>query len=194
MTAAVVTVAGCTDDTPSDPPASGSGSEQEEIDTSTPGGPTPEELSEQVLTAPRDGEDTPAIGTATGTLAGEEPLTVDVLAVRRLEDATFVTMRWTAPVPVGPGFAEFYDRRREGSDINFARTLFLEDPTASGLRLLPLQFEDYRFACTCPYFPMEVGPEPQVLTAVYPALPAGTTTVDLRLNDTDVVVTGLPVS
>lgn len=134
MTAAVVTVAGCTDDTPSDPPASGSGSEQEEIDTSTPGGPTPEELSEQVLTAPRDGEDTPAIGTATGTLAGEEPLTVDVLAVRRLEDAT------------------------------------------------------------CPYFPMEVGPEPQVLTAVYPALPAGTTTVDLRLNDTDVVVTGLPVS
>jgi hypothetical protein len=190
--AGMLALTGCTDDTPSDPPASSSPSEEET--TAAAEGPSPQELSEEMLVAADEAAQAPAIGTATGALVGSGSLTVEVLAVQRLDDATFVTMRWSAPEPISPGFLDFHDLRREGNENNFARTLFLEDPTSSGLRLLPLQFSDYRTACTCPLFPIEVGPDPQVVTAVYPALPAGTTTVDLRLNTTDIVITGLAVS
>lgn len=191
--AAVLGLAGCTDDTPSDPPTSESATSEAE-ETVTADGPTPEELSQLVHDAAEAQDGAPALGSATGTLAGGQSLTVEVLAVERQEASTLVRMRWTSPTMFDIGFSDFYDLRREGSNVNFARTLFLEDPTTAGLRWLPLLFEDYRSACTCPYFPLEVGPEPQVVTAVYPALPAGTTTVDLRVNRSGLVVTGLPVS
>lgn len=188
----MLALAGCTDDTPSDPPAPGDTSASET--TAAPSGPSPEELSEEMLDAADEAAQAPAIGTVTGALTGSGSLTVEVLAVQRLDDATFVKMRWSAPEVINPGFLDFHDLRREGNESSFARTLFLEDPTTSGLRLLPLQFSDYRTACACPLFPIEVGPDPQVVTAVYPALPAPTTTVDLRLNETGLTVTGLPVT
>jgi hypothetical protein len=186
---------GCTDDTPSDPPgtSASSGSSDGET-TARPDGPSPQELSEQILAAADEAAQAPAIGSATGALSAGDLLTMEVLAVQRLDDATFVQMRWSAPELVNPGFLDVTDLRRQADSLDFARTLFLEDPTGSGQRLLPLQFTDYRSACTCPLLPIEAGPDPQLVTAVYPALPAGTTTVDLRLNRSEIVVTGLPVS
>ena len=64
---------------------------------------------------------------------------------------------------------------------------------ADGARYLPLHCEDYRKACLCPCKPFELGPKPQVVTALYPALPDGTSTVDVRLASTDLALTGLSV-
>ncbi|MCY7394723.1 MAG: hypothetical protein LH468_01005 [Nocardioides sp.] len=164
----------------------GSGTEQP-----APEGPTPEELSEQVLAAADQAEQAPAIGTGTGTTAGQIELTIDVTSIERRTDSTLVRMRFTGSEgdSIG-GPADFGSAKFNG--LSFARTLYLVDPTVTKSRYAPLQFEDYRQACLCPYFPLEVGSTPQTVTAVYPPLPDTVTTVDLVANDF-LTVTGLPV-
>jgi len=117
--------------------------------------------------------------------------TLEVLEIRPVDGATYVVLRLTAPdeaYNVGP--TDFADGRF--GTRNLVRDIYLDD-AAGGTRYLPLQFEDYRAACVCPYKPLELGPQPQVVTAVFPALPDGTSTVDVRLASTDLAVTGLPV-
>ena len=76
---------------------------------------------------------------------------------------------------------------------NFVRDIYLDD-VAGGTRYLPLQFEDYRAACVCPYKPLERrAGAPGRAPPCSPPLPEGTTTVDLRLASTELALTGLPV-
>jgi len=185
-------LAGCgmfgTGDPDPDPTGSGDGTGTE---SPTPEGPSPEELSEEILAAAGEAEQAAAIGTGTGTTAGQTEVTIDVTAVERRTDATVVRMRISGTDgdsiagPAGFGNSKF-------DGVNFARTLYLVDPTVTQTRYLPLQFTDYREACLCPYFPFEVGATPQSVTAVYPPLPATVTTVDLVANDF-LTVSGLPI-
>ncbi len=175
-----------TDDTARTDPG-GNGGEEE------PTGPTPQEISEQLIstTVERD-DDAPAVATATGADAGGAAVTLDVVSVQRLEDSTLVTFRLSGDPgtslagPGGFGTAEH-------DSLNFARTLYLVDDTVTLTRYLPLQFDDYRPACTCPYMPFELSATPQTFTALYPALPDGVATVDLAASDM-VTVADAPVT
>ncbi len=176
-----------------DPDPTGSGTDSGE-GTATgeagPGGPTPEELSLEVLDQARAQEEAPAIGTGSADITGTQ-VTIDVVSVLRADDATTVTMRISGSEGVSLGVGEFRSIMYRG--LNSARTLYLVDPTVSMTRYLPLQFDDYREMCVCPVFPLELGTAAQTVTAVYPPLPAETTAVDLVLNDTSLSITGLPV-
>lgn len=143
-------------------------------------GPPPDELWEQVLDAAEAGLEAPAVGTGTGTTASGATHTVEVLGVRRDDTATLVTLRWSADTEDAVGPVEFRDERYDGQ--NFGRSMALVDDEVSGQRYLPLQFDDYREACTCPNLPLQVGPQPLLVTATFPPLPDGVTTVDLVIG------------
>ena len=115
-----------------------------------------------------------------------------MLSVDRVDEATLVTMRVDRgrDLRIGP----FDLNTARHASQNFARALFLEDATVTKTRYLPLQFADFRDdACACPYIPLEVGAEPQTVTALYPLLPPEVTTVSLRAGDSSLVIEGLPV-
>jgi hypothetical protein len=187
----VALLSGCTgsDDPPeSEDPTGGESSSETE-----PAGPSPEELSAQVLdAADASASGATPLGSGTGTVASGEDLTIDVLSIDRVDEATLVTMRVTAATTSVIGPFDMNTARHSGQ--NFARALFLEDAAVTKTRYLPLQFADFRDdACICPYIPLEVGTEPQTLTALYPVLPPEVTTVSLRAGDSSLVVEGLPV-
>ena len=184
-------LAGCgmfgTGDPDPDPTSTDGGTGTE---SSAPEGPSPEDLAEEVFAAAEQADSAAVIGSGSGVTTGQTQVTIEVTAVERSEDSTVVRMRLSG---VGTGLggpAGFGNSKYDG--ISFARTLYLVDPTVTRTRYLPLQFTDYREACLCPYFPMELGAEPQSVTAVYPPLPDTVTTVDLVANDF-LTVTGLPV-
>lgn len=131
------------------------------------------------------------LGTTTGPVGTEDgETTMDVLEIRPVEGATFVVLRLSTSgdaYQVGPND---FAADRFGTQ-NFVRDIYLDD-VAGGIRYLPLQFEDYRAACVCPYKPLEIGPDPHVVHALFPALPDGTMTVDLSLAG-ELVLTALPV-
>ncbi len=190
---AIGLVSGCWGGDGDDPPEeapNGSSSESSE-----PEGPSPEELSQQVLDAAVSASSgaTP-IGTATGTTKGGQLLTVDVLSIRRTDDGTLVTLRMSGEETYNLGIGLTTERY---ASINFAQALFLEDPTVTKTRFLPLQFDDERTGrgarCACPYIPLEIGPEPQTVTALYPELPAEVTTVTVHAADTEISIPSLPV-
>ncbi|MCY7394720.1 MAG: hypothetical protein LH468_00990 [Nocardioides sp.] len=187
-------LAGCGMFGTGDPDPSGTGTDggtSTGTTTAEPQGPTPEELSEQVLAAAGEGERAPAIGTGTGTTAGQAELTIEVTAVERIAAGTLVRMRFSGtPGDNIGGPADFGTPKYQ--TLYFARSLYLIDPAVTKTRYLPLQFEDYREACTCPHSPLELGSEPQTVTAIYPPLPETVTTVDLVANGF-LTVAGLPV-
>jgi len=167
-----------------DPVASGSPEPE-----GAPEGPSPEELSADLLAATQGPQ---PLGAVTVVLPPNDiKTTLEVLEIRPVDGATFVELRLTAPDKAyNVGLTTFADGRF--GTLSFVRDIYLDD-VAGGTRYLPLQFEDYRKACVCPYKPLELGPKPQVVTAVFPALPDGTSTVDVRLASTDLALTGLPV-
>ncbi|MGL5818191.1 MAG: hypothetical protein ACRCYR_11545 [Phycicoccus sp.] len=160
--------------------------------SSSPTGKTPEQLSAEVLEAAATAaEEARPIGSASGKTRGGTTLTLDVLSIEPVAAGTLVTMRFSGKGSGLAGPAGFADERYDA--MSFARTLYLADRTVTKSRYLPLQFEDYREACTCPMFPMELGAEPQTVTALYPPLPDGVTRVDVVANDI-VTVKDVPVS
>jgi hypothetical protein len=179
------------DDDPSADPggsASGGGSA---TSSPTPSGPDPAELSEEVLAAAEAEQQAPALGSGTGTTAGGTDLTIEVTAVERVSEGTLVTMRFSGTEGGNLGGPAGFGNERYETQ-NFARTLYLVDPAVTRTRYLPLQFEDYREGCLCPYFPLAVGAEPQTVTALYPPLPPEVSTIDVVANDF-LTVSGLPV-
>ncbi len=156
---------------------------------STPG-TSPDQLSAEVLDAAAAAEEVEPIGSATGTTRGKTELTIDVLSIEPVTEGTLVTMRFSGDGSGLAGPAGFADERHKA--MNFGRTLYLVDRTVTKSRYLPLQFEDYREACTCPVLQMELGSAPQTVTALYPPLPDGVETVDLVANDI-LTVKGLTV-
>lgn len=116
---------------------------------------------------------------------------LDVLEVRAVTEGTLVRMRLSSPDGEYTSSPTTFASGRFGTQ-NFVRDVYLDDP-AGGTRYLPLQFEDYRAACVCPYLPFVVGAEPQEVHALFPPLPPGTGPVVLRLAGTDLVVEGLAV-
>ncbi len=174
------------DDATSTDPGSNGGGEQ-------PSGPTSQELSEQLITATVERDDgAPAVASASGATGRGAAVTMDVVSVQRRASSTLVTFRLsgdpgtTLAARGGFGTAQYESR-------SFAQTLYLVDDTVSKARYLPLQFEDYRPACTCPHLQLELGPTPQTFTALYPALPDGVATVDLAASDM-VTVADAPVT
>lgn len=156
-----------------------------------PSGPTPEELSQQVLDAAEEKEQATALGSGTGTTDGGVDLTIEVTAVERVTEGTLVTMRFAGAGGGALGGPAHFGTSRYDT-VTFARTLYLVDPAVTATRYLPLQFTDYREGCLCPHFPLEVGAQAQTVTALYPPLPETVTTVDLVANEF-LTVTGLPV-
>jgi hypothetical protein len=181
------------DDPSATPSDSASVTEEAAPSPTEPSGPDSAEISADLLAAATDPADEQPIGTVTAVLAPEDvETTVDVLELRRVEGGTFLRLRIASTgetYNIGP--RDFADGRF--GTLNFLRELYLDD-TAGGTRYLPLQFEDYRTACVCPYKPLEVGPDAQVVTAVFPPLPDGTDTVTLRMGPSDLVVEDVPVA
>lgn len=172
----VLATAGCTDDGPrpaasSDPASRGTAGARQ--------GPAPAELSAQVLTAAAEQETAPAVASGSLTFTTGATLRIDVLSLTRVPSGTLLTMRWSGAGSLAPG--AFRDARYSG--IYSARTLYLVDATVSRSRYLPLQFQDYREMCVCPYFPLQLGPGPQTVTALFPALPSQVTSVDIVANE-----------
>lgn len=156
----------------------------------TPDGPTPEELSEDLLAAAAVQPE--PLGSVTAVVPPQDvETTMEVLEVRAVDGATHVVLRLSAPGGTFNVGLNTFAEGRFGSQ-SFVRDVYLDD-VDGGTRYLPFQFQDSREACVCPYKPLELGTEPQVVTALFPALPEGTATVDVRLASTDLVLPGLPV-
>lgn len=209
LLAGLVLLTGCTDDAqepPSTPAGSSSpGSTTEEGSASqteepTSKGPSSDELSAQVLDAAQASAEVEAIGAGTADMpfASGEPsgdeLTLEVLSVTRAQATTLVRMRVSTtgePFFVTP---QALARPTGPRSLSFSHDFVLEDPTVTKTRYLPLQFEDHRVACVCPYHPIEVGPQPQIISTLYPALPAEVTTVTLQVGRTKLTIANLPVT
>lgn len=197
--ALAVALAGCTVGTTDPEPSTGSTrqaapatdsvTEAAPSPTRDVGDVSPEELSADVLAAA--GADGPALGTGTVTVTPPGvTTTLDVLEVRPVDGATLVRLRLTAEEEWTLSPTSFASDRF--GTINFVRDVYLDD-AASGTRLLPLQFDDHRPACVCPYKPLVLGSEPTVVTTLFDALPEGAASVDVRLAGSDLAVAGVPV-
>ena len=150
---------------------------------------SPGELSDAVFSAGAVEE--PALASVTGSVPNVDvKTTMEVLEVRRLASGTLLRLRLSAPETYALGLRTFTSGRFGSS--NFVRDVYLDDP-ASGTRLLPLQFQDYRAACVCPYKPLEIGPDPVVLTAIFDSLPEGAATVTVSLAESGLVAADIPV-
>lgn len=201
VVAAALTLGGCTvsgADVPDPsgdaaPVTSGPSTDQEPTEVGTPAGPSPEELSEQVLEVASAPVGEP-IASQTVTIDGapspgtSAEVIVDVLAVERTADATLVRMQLSSPAPgvtfgrqvfndVGSANLEFFDR-------------FAMEDTTGGTRYLPLSWRraptnDLEPAdtplnsCICPYRGnnLTLSPTPIVFDSLYGPLPDDATTV-----------------
>jgi len=171
-------------------PATGAAGAPEPDDEPSPEGVDPAELNDQVLAA-AEGSAEP-LGSVTGNVPPQNVQTVlDVLEVRPVDGATLVRMRLSTTGDTLLPTQETFSGVLLGTQW-FVRDVYLDD-TSGGTRYLPLQFTDYRDACICPYKAVQLGPEPQVVDALFPALPEGATTVDLSIAGTELVLAGLPV-
>lgn len=198
--AATVLLASCTigaepDDAATDAgggPVTTSEEPVEPSDPPSPEGPTPDELNADILARAETAAASEPIASVTGTATPQEVRTVlDVLEVRAVDDGTLVRMRLSSPDGDYNVAPTTFASGRFGTQ-SFVRDVYLDD-TAGGTRYLPLQFEDYREACVCPYIPLDVGPEAQEVHALFPALPEGTT-VDLSLAGGSLAIEGLTVA
>lgn len=150
---------------------------------------SPDELSADLLASGQQSE-AAVVSVSAVVEPTDVETTLDVLEVRRIEAGTLVRIRLTAAEVYNIGPTTFAGDRF--GTLNFIRDLYLDDP-ASGTRLLPLQFEDYREACVCPYKPLELGPEPTVVTAVFDVLPEAATSVSVSLADSGLIAADVPV-
>lgn len=129
------------------------------------------------------------IGSASADERGDT-ITLDVVSLTRTSDAVLLEFQLSSPTPdLNIGVTTFADVRF--NSVNFVKVVFLED-TAGNTRYLPLFFDDGRDGCVCPYLPLTLGPEPQILFAMFPPLPDAVTTVDVGLGES-FVVPGIPV-
>lgn len=155
-------------------------------------GPTPQELSQQVLDAASDATKTAPVARGTGTPESGKRLTIEVISVERLPTSTLVRLRLSGEGQNVGGPADFGDARDNA--VNFTRSLRLVDSAVSKVRYQPWNFEDYRTACTCVMTPLTATSTPQLVTALYPPLAAEVSTVDLDANGfltiEDIPVTG----
>jgi hypothetical protein len=147
-------------------------------------GPSPEELSAELLDDAEAAAGRPAAGSVSGELGGE-PATMEVVEVRRTGGAVVAELRMTADEPGAEVSVAVFGSPRFAS-ADFIRTLSLDDPVG-GTRYLPLTFDDGRDACACPYLPLVLGPVPQTVYAAYPPLPETVTEVDVNLGGVLVV-------
>lgn len=165
------------DDQPPDPPAS----------SAPPSGPaTPETgaVSDEVIE--RASRDREVVATADGQVeasgsgGSRVPATVAVVAVVVSPTSTVLTWQVSTDqeTRVDPlAFASGPDLGRPVTD-----GVQIADSAANQL-LTPSSFDKGRSApyCTCSDTPASIGPEPQLLWAQYPALPAGTREVEVRI-------------
>lgn len=191
--------AGCTisssdgDEETTPPERSATGSDEASVrpsssrSVSAPAGPSPDELSADLLEAAAAQARRPALGSASTVSSDVQSaqIVLDVISVERTSDATLLEFRLSSPTPGTPISLGSFESVRFQSPA-FVSALYLDD-RLGGTRYRPLLFDDYRGACTCPYLPLTVGPEPQLISAMFPPLPESTTTVDVNLADTLVV-------
>ncbi|WP_380163917.1 hypothetical protein [Jannaschia sp. R86511] len=202
VVAAVLALGGCTlsggeQAAPTDRPAGSAPATDATTSEPTPEpsaeGPSPEELSAQVIDAAAAPVGEPI---ASQTLAVEDTtptpgteVTIDVLSVQRTENATLLTMQMSSAEP-GVQLGPQAFRNRE-VDVEFFSLFALEDGS-NGIRYRPLSWlrpntDDLEPAdgppnsCICPYRGNDftLSPEPLVFEALYGPLPDGVTTVSL---------------
>jgi len=153
----------------------------------TPPGPSPEELSADLLQSAAAQARRPGLGTASavsGDVQAAE-IVMELVSLERTSDATLLEFRLSSPTPGTPISVGSFESVRFQSPA-FVSALYLDD-RLGGTRYRPLFFDDYRNACTCPYLPLSIGPEPQLISALFPPLPESTTSVDVNLGDALVV-------
>lgn len=175
------------------PATSGPTEEQEPTEDESPVGPSPEELSEQVLEVASAPVGEPIAGQTVTIDEAPNPgtsaeVTVDILSVERTADATLVRLQLSSPTPgVQLGRQVFNDVG--SANLEFFNRFALED-TTNGTRYLPLSWRraatnDLEPAdaplnsCICPYRGnnLTLGPEPIVMDSLYGPLPDGVTAV-----------------
>lgn len=188
--AVIVTVAGCSGSDEADTPAPVPSSSSSATGTpappspgvSAPTGVDPQALSEEVLAAGAAAVGRPALASRTADVEDEE-MTLDVMEIRRTRDGTLAEFRLSSTRPDVQVGASRFEEDRLGA-VYSVTGIYLDDPSA-GLRYRPLQYDDEvrGVACICPIKPIELGPEPQTLYALFPPLPDGVTTVTFRMHD-----------
>jgi hypothetical protein len=190
---AVTVVSGCTvgrdreDPGPADGSASGASGSRAAGD-----GPSAEELSRDILDTRPPSTVLGSVTAPVAQLRGAE-VTLDVLEVTRTRTGTRVTFRLSTSAPAVSISALTFGGGRSTSQY-FLHDVLLEDSVVERVRYRPLRFEDYRQACVCPFLPLEIGPEPRTVTALFPALEPEADRVALLLGDDGLAVAGLPVS
>jgi len=144
-------------------------------------GPSPEELSQQVLDAAAARAVSEPVATQTIDSDGAQ-LTLGLVAVTRTLDGTLAEFRLSSATDGVPAGIGLFEEDALGT-VSFIRGVFLED-TGAGVRYRPLVYEDERsgVGCVCPYKPLTLGPEPQTVYALFPPLPEGVTAVDFRTH------------
>jgi hypothetical protein len=166
------------------------------------------ELSAQLLeSVPRPG-DVEVLASQTvlvdsAAFAEPFPVTIDVLQVQRLDDATLVTMQMSAPAPLGQTLGS--DALTGSSNSEFFDAFGLDD-TTSGIRYRALTWrrgdaasgesaQQPTNSCICPYrhSNLALGPTPIVSDSLYGPLPEGLTTVTLS-GPNGVSIPDLPVA
>ncbi|MGJ7439587.1 hypothetical protein [Aquipuribacter sp. MA13-6] len=196
---------------PSGSPAAGGSSTTDPTSTptasETPSGPTPEELSAELLEQAAAAPPAP-IGSQTvqvDAIGGSAtvPVTIDVLAVQRTRDATKVTMQMSSPEVV-EGL-----RNTALSAVGLENTTFFDrfalQDTPNGVNYLALSWlrpdldeEDPAGppnSCICPYrgAALVLSPEPIVMDALFGPLPEDVGTVSFVGPD-EVLIPDLPVA
>lgn len=167
------------------------------------------DLSAQLLTSvARPGDEVDVLGSQTvliedSSFTEQFPVTIDVLAVQRLDDATLLTLQMSSPAPQGQGLGP--DVLTGTSNSEFFDSFGLDDTTA-GVRYRALTWRRGAAAtgesaqqptnsCICPYRHgnLALGPTPIVSDSLYGPLPDTVTTVTLT-GPNGVRIPDLPVT
>lgn len=156
-------------------------------------GYTVEEFAAEVL-----GDGAPpapdTVAEVSGTLSDGEPVEVGVVAVRADESGTTLELTVRGEYELGSMRGWSSAPLRNFDDI---RGVEVVDEAAGGWRLQPYtlrQGEEQENHCACGKFPLTLEGDRSVgLSAVMPALPAGTTTVTVAVPGLD-PVTSVPVT
>lgn len=186
--------------------SSGTTTDSTPTESETPSGPTPEELSAELLeqaaaaTPAPLGSQTVQVDAVGG--AATVPVTIDVLAVQRTRDATKVTMQMSSPEVV-EGL-----RNTALSTVGLENTTFFDrfalQDTPNGVNYFALSWlrpdlddEDPQGppnSCICPYrgAALVLSPEPIVMDALFGPLPEGVDTIAF-IGPDEVLIPDLPV-
>jgi hypothetical protein len=106
------------------------------------------------------------------------PATAEIISVRASDTSTILVWQLSAPTDIPTQGNSLSSAEGNGFFPNGVR---LVDPVAKKSYGVNRMSESASNYCVCSAYPLHVGPDPVRMTASYPALPAGVTSVSVRI-------------